>query len=96
MKDTLSVGNEAKFSEKVIVVGATDLQQSLSDLYVEALGYYAHPFMSEDDLKSNEKRIGPDFAANVMPHYLNYRKVSIYGGSNEVQRNVIAKAVLGL
>ena len=41
-------------------------------------------------------RIGPDFAANVMPHYLNYRKVSIYGGSNEIQRNVIAKAVLGI
>ena len=52
--------------------------------------------MSESDLLSNEKRIGPDYAANVMPHYLNYRKVSIYGGSNEVQRNVIAKAVLGL
>ena len=52
--------------------------------------------MSESDLASNEKRIGPDFAATAMPHYLNFRKVSIYGGSNEVQRNVIAKAVLGL
>jgi len=70
--------------------------EELSDLFVEAVGYYAHPFMTEEDLASNESRIGPDFAAPVMPHYLNYRKVSIYGGSNEIQRNVIAKAVLGL
>ena len=80
----------------ILKIKGTDLQQGLSDLFVEALGYYAHPFMSEDDLISNEGRIGPDFAANVMPHYLNYRKVSIYGGSNEIQRNVIAKAVLGI
>ena len=93
---SISAGGHPGPESSILKIGGTDLQQSLSDLYVEALGYYAHPFMSEDDLKSNEKRIGPDFAANVMPHYLNYRKVSIYGGSNEVQRNVIAKAVLGL
>ena len=93
---SISAGGHPGPESSILKIGGTDLQQSLSDLYVEALGYYAHPFMSEEDLKSNEKRIGPDFAANVMPHYLNYRKVSIYGGSNEVQRNVIAKAVLGL
>ena len=83
---SISAGGHPGPESSILKIGGTDLQQSLSDLYVEALGYYAHPFMSEDDLKSNEKRIGPDFAANVMPHYLNYRKVSIYGGSNEVQR----------
>ena len=80
----------------ILKILGTDLQQELSDLFVEAVGYYAHPFMTEEDLASNESRIGPDFAAPVMPHYLNYRKVSIYGGSNEIQRNVISKAVLGL
>ena len=92
----MSKGGHPGPESSILKIKGTDLQQGLSDLFVEALGYYAHPFMSEDDLISNEGRIGPDFAANVMPHYLNSRKVSIYGGSNEIQRNVIAKAVLGI
>ena len=59
------------------------------------LAYYGHPFYLEHEIGSNET-VGPDYAAPVMPHYLNYRKVSIYGGSNEIQRNVISKAILGL
>ena len=39
--------------------------------------------------------IGPDWAAPAAPAYFNYRKTSIYGGSNEIQRNILAKAVLG-
>ena len=93
---SMSKGGHPGPESSILKIKGTDLQQGLSDLFVEALGLYAHPFMSEDDLASNEARIGPDFAANVMPHYLNYRKVSIYGGSNEIQRNVIAKAVLGI
>ena len=93
---SMSKGGHPGPESSILKIKGTDLQQGLSDLFVEAIGYYAHPFMSEEDLASNEGRIGPDFAANVMPHYLNYRKVSIYGGSNEIQRNVIAKAVLGI
>ncbi len=92
----MSAGGHPGPESSILKILGTDLQQELSDLFVEAVGYYAHPFMTEEDLASNESRIGPDFAAPVMPHYLNYRKVSIYGGSNEIQRNVIAKAVLGL
>ena len=44
----------------------------------------------------NEPAVGPDYAAAAAPMYFNYRKVSIYGGSNEIQRNIIAKAILGL
>ena len=40
-------------------------------------------------------RTGSDWADTAAPEYFNYRKVSIYGGSNEIQRNIIAKAVLG-
>ncbi len=39
--------------------------------------------------------IGPDYAAEAAPTYFNWRKVSIYGGSNEIQRNIVAKAILG-
>ena len=43
----------------------------------------------------NEEPIGPEYAASIAPHYFNWRKASIYGGSNEIQKNIIAKAVLG-
>ena len=39
---------------------------------------------------------GPDYAATLAPTYLNYRKTSIYAGSNEIQHNIMAKMVLGL
>ena len=39
---------------------------------------------------------GPQYAYTATEKYLNTRKLSIYGGSNEIQRNIIAKAVLGL
>jgi alkylation response protein AidB-like acyl-CoA dehydrogenase len=54
------------------------------------------PFFPEEELEGrNEPNIGPDDAATAAPMYFNWRKVSIYGGSNEIQRNILAKAVLG-
>ena len=47
-------------------------------------------------VESNIFPVGPDYAAEVTPTYLNDRKTSIFGGSNEIQRNIMAKAVLGL
>ena len=44
----------------------------------------------------NALPIGPDYAHRAAPTYFNVRKTSIYGGSNEIQRNIIAKMVLGL
>ena len=44
----------------------------------------------------NEHPIGPDYTHRTAPTYFNMRKTSIYGGSNEIQRNIIAKMVLGL
>ena len=43
----------------------------------------------------NEEPIGPEYAASIAPHYFNWRKASIYGGSNEIQKNINAKADLG-
>jgi alkylation response protein AidB-like acyl-CoA dehydrogenase len=76
------------------------LQQAITELAVEAVGYYAMPFMqntwAELRVETNEPRIGPVYAAPVAPSYFNYRKASIYGGTNEVQRNIMAKLILGL
>ena len=79
----------------ILKIKGTELQQIISELFIEMLAYYSHPFFKENDLGSNES-IGPDYAGPAMPQYLNLRKASIYGGSNEIQRNVIAKAILGL
>jgi len=65
-------------------------------LLLEAIGPYALPQETHDDDRWNEPPIGPEWAGPLAPHYFNWRKVSIYGGSNEIQKNIIAKAILGL
>ena len=45
---------------------------------------------------SNEHPVGPDYGQNAAATYFNMRKTSIYGGSNEIQRNIITKMILGL
>jgi alkylation response protein AidB-like acyl-CoA dehydrogenase len=54
------------------------------------------PYHRHDIEGWNEPPIEPDYSASAAPTYFNFRKVSIYGGSNEIQKNIIAKAVLGL
>jgi len=58
------------------------------------VGPFALPYLPEEDGR-NEPTDGPDWAATVAPTYFNWRKISIYGGSNEIQKNIIAKAILG-
>ena len=79
----------------ILKIRGTEIQQAITELLFEAVGHYAFPV--EDDREgSNEPPIGPDYAGRLAPHYFNWRKSSIYGGSNEIQRNIIAKMVLGL
>ena len=77
----------------VLKVAGSEIQQRVADLAMEAAGYYALP----DDLGlGDNEAVGPDYARGLAGRYFNLRKVSIYGGSNEIQRNIIAKALLGL
>ena len=81
----------------MLKIKGTELRQKLTELTVEALGYYAIPFEPEQLTDGwNEPPIGPDYAAAQMPQYLYSRAATIYGGSNEIQRNIISKMVLGL
>jgi len=74
----------------------TEIQQAITELTLEAIGHYGFPYVPEARMQGwNEEPIGPEYAASVAPHYFNWRKASIYGGSNEVQRGIIAKMVLG-
>jgi alkylation response protein AidB-like acyl-CoA dehydrogenase len=81
----------------ILKIKGSEIQQRLTELAMEAVGPYALPFQREALEEGwNEEPIGPDYAAPLAPHYFNYRKTSIYGGSNEIQKNVIAKMILGL
>jgi acyl-CoA dehydrogenase len=81
----------------MLKIQRTELMQAVDELAVLASGLYGgvqqleavHPL-------ANVEPVGPAELVTAMPRYLNNRAGSIYGGSNEVQRNIIAKGVLGL
>ena len=77
-------------------IKGSDIQQATTRLLMEVMGPYAMPLQHDTGEGWNEPPVGPDYAAHAAPSYFNFRKVSIYGGSNEIQKNIIAKAVLGL
>ena len=77
----------------ILKIKGTEIQQRLQELALEAAGHYGAPFLHNLGHNAN---IGPSYADGVAGDYFNGRKTSIYGGSNEIQRNIIAKMVLGL
>jgi alkylation response protein AidB-like acyl-CoA dehydrogenase len=90
-----SVGRVPGPEASILKIRGTEIQQAITELLFEAVGHYAFP-VEDDRAGSNEPPIGPDYAGRLAPHYFNWRKSSIYGGSNEIQKNIIAKLVLGL
>ena len=89
-----SAGTGPGPESSILKIKGTEIQQRLTELALEAAGHYGAPYLR--DLPSNSGAIGPDYADGVAGEYFNTRKTSIYGGSNEIQRNIIAKMVLGL
>jgi alkylation response protein AidB-like acyl-CoA dehydrogenase len=80
----------------LLKIKGTEIQQRITELALEAVGHYGAPYFRGFGEGDNEHPIGPDYAERAAPTYFNMRKTSIYGGSNEIQRNIIAKMVLGL
>jgi alkylation response protein AidB-like acyl-CoA dehydrogenase len=80
----------------VLKVRGTEIQQALTELMVEAAGPLALPFDPAYLEGETEHSIADDDAAPLAAHYFNVRKTSIYGGSNEIQRNIITQMILGL
>jgi alkylation response protein AidB-like acyl-CoA dehydrogenase len=76
----------------------TELQQAVDALYLEAAGYYALPYVPDQYVLGfpEQDRVGENAETKTALRYFNFRKASIYGGSNEIQKNIIAKHVLGL
>jgi len=84
-------------SASMLKIIGTEIQQALQELTVEAVAYYALPFdVALIRGEINEPPIGPKYAESAVSDMNFGRAASIYGGSNEIQRNVIAKGVLGL
>jgi alkylation response protein AidB-like acyl-CoA dehydrogenase len=83
-------------ASSMLKCAGSEAQQAITELALEAVGGYAAPFIQDTWAVTNEPRPGPDYAAPAAPSYFNYRKASIYAGSNEIQRNIMAKLVLGL
>lgn len=81
----------------ILKIKGADIQQAITELMMDAVGPYALPHLPEawGDHWLGEY-VGPDYAAPLAARYFNYRKVSIYGGSNEIQRNILAQHILGL
>ncbi len=94
----LTQGRKPGAQTSLIKLVASSLRQHVDELAVEAFGYDGLQLATERPLYGNEspEPIGSKPAQLAMPTYLNSRAWTIFGGSNEVQKNIIAKTVLGL
>ena len=88
MADGGMPGPESSF----LKIKGTEIRQAISELALQLVGYYGGALDSNLD----PSVLGHDFASQARVNYMYGRAASIYGGSNEVQRNVIAKMVLGV
>ena len=77
-------------ASSILKLKGSQLQQAVTELLVDVAGPDALPFDAGADIGS------PAWAQLAAPKYLNYRKTSIYGGTNEVQRTIVASTILGL
>jgi alkylation response protein AidB-like acyl-CoA dehydrogenase len=81
----------------LLKIKGTEIQQAISEMMMQAVGPYALPFR-EEAVETGEagEPVGPPYAASLAATYCNMRKTSIYGGSNEIQKNIITQMILGL
>jgi pimeloyl-CoA dehydrogenase large subunit len=89
-------GNKPDPTTSVLKIKGTEIQQGVSELLMKAAGPYAWVDGDPEAEGSNDLDVAPDWAFGLAGTYFNWRKQSIYGGSNEIQRNIMAKAFLGL
>ena len=94
----VNVGKSPGDASSILKIRGTEIEQELNELLIEAMGYYAHPYQPGRlfNQQTNMIPVGPDHAVGLMEEHLLRRAASIYGGSNEIQKNIIAKAIMGL
>ncbi len=93
----LSAGQNVGPESSMLKTRGTELQQAVAELALELCGYYGFPLDQSTPLSEDlGPGFGPTHANGAAQAHFNTRKVSIYAGSNEIQRNIMAKLVLGL
>ena len=81
----------------MLKIRGTEIRQEILSLIRRAMGPHALPYIEEAQYQDvADASAGPAEAATVAANYFNYRKLSIFGGSNEIQKNIISKMILGL
>lgn len=94
---SLSRGDSPGTAASILKARRTELTQEVDEIGIEMSGIFAGVYEPGSWLpEPTSSAVGPDELVVTMPRYLNNRAASIYGGSNEIQRNIVAKAVLGL
>lgn len=88
-----AAGQAPGVESSMLKVKGTIIRQELNDLARRAAGPYAMPFASET-IDGDNDPVGPGYAGPTAAKYFNNRKLSIFGGSNEIQRGIIAKTLL--
>lgn len=97
IKSALGAGKDPGALSSMTKILGTEMQQRVTELAIEALGSQALIWQPAAIVpNAGIEPVGPEYAITAMARYLNTRACSIYGGSNEVQRGIIAKMVLGL
>jgi alkylation response protein AidB-like acyl-CoA dehydrogenase len=96
-RNAKSPGPEAS----ILKIRGTEIAQRISELAMRAVGPYALPFRREAleagwQAPPEGEASGPRYAATLAAAYLNQRKLSIFGGTNEIQKNIISKMIVGL
>ena len=81
----------------MLKIRGTEIRQKITALMRIAAGPFAQPWLPETfEEGALPDTVGPDFAPAGAAQYFNNRKLTIFGGSNEVQRDIVAKTILGL
>ena len=89
-------GRKLMAEPSVMKIRGAEIAQAIKTLTVEALGPHGMVYEPDDQLaRRNDGPLGPDHAHGIMADHLYQRAATIYGGSNEIQRNIIAKLILG-
>ncbi|HEY0847596.1 MAG TPA: acyl-CoA dehydrogenase family protein [Noviherbaspirillum sp.] len=81
----------------ILKIKGTEIQQAITEMLVQAVGPYGLQLRREAMAAGYQgDAVGPFYAIPLAANYLNMRKLSIYGGSNEIQKNIISQMILGL
>jgi alkylation response protein AidB-like acyl-CoA dehydrogenase len=90
-------GKPVDVQASILKIRGSEIQQDLGELLMECAGAYAVPYVAEAlEMNYASATAGGAHLNGLAAQYFDLRKVSIYGGTNEVQKNIIAKSVLGI